>query len=372
MSFLTSQLKHVVIIGDGLRASLAAAYLAARCVPSGCAVRVLSTRAGTVETGPVIARPNIRRLHQLLRITEQELIQSAEGQYLYALSLSNGVALPFSKYGQAYKGVNFAQIWARLNHEGAPKPLAHYNISLRIGKAKRIPSSMEVEVGYQFSRPAYDGLLREHAKRHGARFESELCLDVCVADGDEKMSAIKTAQGAFTPDCIIDVRAPNDSAEDRSIGRRESGWRGNVLDVPLQTGFAGLELFTLQSALQRMSDFMPDKSFNPHERAEMTRLARAEQSHILDMTALLDSSADFEVTRPSLQRKINVFKSHGRIVREDYEVFSASEWRAALMSQGHKPTYYNRLLDGFSLEELKAHADYVETAIDQAMLELDL
>jgi hypothetical protein len=363
----THPIKSIVIIGDGLRASLAAACLAARCGPSGTRITVVPSSEDFEDQGEVLLRPNIRHVHQLLKIPETHILQAAQGRPLYAVDVeceTGTVVLPFGPYGQAYKGVSFLHQIMSVSHresgEGLRKTLSKYNVNIALhNMGTSLPFIEKLDFGYRFSRLNYGVMLQNFAQNLGASFTQAPFKAAQTEGANHRVHTIVTEDRAFQVDCVIDVRSLESDAA--------RGWRGNSLYIDSASTLPGLEIYNLQSAIELMSDFMPDKRFNSHELSEFNRVMRIKEGLIEDMDILLNQGLGAIQTRPALRRKVNVFSKLGRTPTEDYEVFSPPEWEAALLSSGLVPQEYSRLADAFPADELSAHIKSVE-ANTQAVL----
>ena len=353
-------LKRIIIIGDGLRAALPAAYLAARCGASGTQIQVIPSGEDVIDTGAVFARPNIRHLHQLLKIPEAQILGPAQGQRAYAMDVrygSSDLVTPFGVYGRAHKGAAFSHLHMRLAQLQSIPDLQHYNINLRLhALGARAPFLPKADFGYVFPRPIYAALLRHYAQANGAVFMTSPFVSVNEKGRSGHIKSVKTTDGNIIADCIIDV-TPSGMADQF----KPAAWQGNVLHISADNDWPGIELYRLQAAMERLSDFMPDQNFNAYELAEYNRLTDLEGERISDMRAFVAKGLMAGEARPALQRKTHLFLARGRIPLEDYEVFTVPEWRAAFMSKGLKPKYYDRLADVLSEPELQ---NYV-TSLDK-------
>ena len=358
----SNALKRIVIIGDGLRAALPAAYLAARCGASGSQIQVIPSCEGAIDTGMVSARPNIRHLHQLLKIPEVQILGPAQGQRAYAMDVNlgrSGLITPFGAYGRAHKGAAFSHLHTRLSQLQSVPDLQHYNINLRLhALGAKAPFLPKADFGYVFPRPVYAALLRHHAQAKGAVFMNSSFVSVNKKGSSDYIESVKTTHGNIISDCVIDV-----TLSGKADQVKPAAWHGNCLHINLDDDWPGIELYRLQAAMERLSDFMPDQSFNTHELAEYNRLAQLEGERISDMRAFVTKGLMAGEARTTLQRKIDLFLARGRIPLEDYEVFTAPEWRAAFMSQGLKPKYYDRLADVLSESELRNYVTLLDKDI---------
>ena len=65
----------------------------------------------------------------------------------------------------------------------------------------------------------------------------------------------------------------------------------------------------------------------------------------------------------SLQGKIELFASHGRILRENEELFPEDSWLQVMIGQGLQPRRYNPVVDQRSLEEIAGFLDNTQRVI---------
>ena len=359
---MTKPIKSIAIIGDGLRAALPAAYLAARCGSPDVRITVIPSQAQSQDQGHIMTRPNIRRLHQLLKIPEKHILGPAKGRRLYAAKMESKtgvVALPFGPYGKPYNGVSFLhQILCLNRNNSAPnllKPISDYNLNLVLQSlGDDVPFVADAEFGYKFPRSNYGKMLEHYARNLGAIFAKTPFQELQRDSLSGRVQAVKIAGSLVEVDCVVDVM---------SLTENVSGWRQNILYSPHCNALPGIELYTLQAAMDRMSAFMPDTGFHRAELAEYNRVTELENQRIGDMEILLQQGKQGAKGRPALARKVDVFAQRGRIPTEDYEVFTGSEWMAAFMSVGLVPKHYDRLADAFPAEDLQTHIEKVEKAI---------
>lgn len=362
MSSPAKALCNIVIVGDGLRAALCASYLSVRCGQSGTRIHIVPSGEARADIGDVFARPNIRHLHQLLKIPEKQIVGPAQARRAYAVDINidkRKVTTPFGAYGNPYKGVAFVHLHRRLAQIQSLPPLDYYNLNLRLqALGPRPPFFPKAEFGYIFPRESYTRLLRHYAKAYGASFLSSSFVKAVREAGTGFIQTVKTAEEIIATDCVIDV-----TPSAKVGGTQQAGWNGNCLYISIDNDWPGIELFRLQAAMERMSNFMPDQSFNAFETGEYNRLTTLEGERIEDMRAFGAQGVEAGKMRPELQRKIDVFSNRGRIPSEDYEVFSPPEWRAAFMSKGLIPKHYDRLADVLSETELKDYINILDKSI---------
>ncbi|PND36603.1 tryptophan halogenase [Paucibacter aquatile] len=153
-------------------------------------------------------------------------------------------------------------------------------------------------------------------------------------------------------------------AEARSIrfqpGRRHQAWHQNCLAVGLSGGFLepleSTSIHLIQTALARLMSFFPHGGLDAADIAEYNRQTQFEYERIRDFIILhykataRDDSPFWNHCRQmavpeTLQRKIDLFCSNGRIVREADELFAELSWLQVMNGQGLQPRGYHPLAE---------------------------
>jgi tryptophan 7-halogenase len=165
-------------------------------------------------------------------------------------------------------------------------------------------------------------------------------------------------------------------AEPRPIrfttGMRKQAWNKNVVSIGLASGFMepleSTSIHLIQSSIQRVIDYFPDRGFNPVDIAEYNRQSRFEYERIRDFIILhykLNQRDDSPFWREcaamsvpdSLAHKIELFRTHGRMVRIDNELFTEFSWLQVFEGQNLAPQAYHPLVD---LQSEDSIAQYLE------------
>ncbi|HEX7643752.1 MAG TPA: tryptophan halogenase family protein [Burkholderiaceae bacterium] len=135
-------------------------------------------------------------------------------------------------------------------------------------------------------------------------------------------------------------------------GKRKKMWLKNCVAIGLSGGFLepleSTSIHMVQSAIARLVEYFPDKAFARADIDTYNRQADFEYERIRDFlilhykqTGRTDSPFwDYcrEMSVPdSLRERIALFKSHGRLIRENNELFSEENWLQVLMGQGVRP-----------------------------------
>ncbi len=153
-------------------------------------------------------------------------------------------------------------------------------------------------------------------------------------------------------------------AEPRTLkfvtGMRKQCWNRNVVAIGLASGFMepleSTSIHLIQTAIARLIDFFPSRGFSPVDIDTYNRLSRFEYESIRDFIILhyhlnqRTDSAFWTACRemavpPTLQAKLALFGTHGRIVRENNELFAEVAWMQVMLGQGLQPQGYHPLVD---------------------------
>ncbi|MBV8035771.1 tryptophan halogenase family protein [Roseateles sp.] len=156
-------------------------------------------------------------------------------------------------------------------------------------------------------------------------------------------------------------------------GMRRLAWNRNVIAIGLASGFLepleSTSIHLIQSAIQQLIDFFPDRGFNEADIAQFNRDSRFHYERIRDFVILhyhLNQRDDSEFWRDcahmgipqTLQDKMDLFRSHGRIVRVDNELFSEVGWLQVMEGQNLRPQRHHPLAE---LQSEQATFDYLES-----------
>jgi len=164
-----------------------------------------------------------------------------------------------------------------------------------------------------------------------------------------------------------------------TTGKRRKAWSHNVVALGLSSGFLepleSTSIHLIQNGIARLLALFPDREISPLEREEYNR----------GMGELIDDVRDFiilhykatqredtpfwrrvramEVPEP-LQRKMELWRLHGRIFREGAELFGTTSWVAVMLGQNLWPDRYDPIAD--SLDEDKVAAAMAQMRADYA------
>ena len=152
-------------------------------------------------------------------------------------------------------------------------------------------------------------------------------------------------------------------------GRRKKSWNKNVVAIGLSAGFMepleSQSIHLIQVGISRLLAMFPDKRFEQPDIDRYNRVMQFEYEKIRDFLILHFNATqrndtpywDYlrEMPIPDyLADKIAVFKSYGRVFRENEELFNDTSWFAVMIGQGLEPRGHDPMADVMSDDELRA------------------
>lgn len=175
-------------------------------------------------------------------------------------------------------------------------------------------------------------------------------------------------------------------AEPRTLrfttGMRRLGWNRNVVAVGLASGFIepleSTSIHLIQTAIARLVEFFPSTGFHQADIDEYNAQSRFEFERIRDFIILhyhLNDRVDSafwtmcrEMPIPeTLQSKLRLYKSSGRIVRFNNELFSEVAWLQVMHGQGLHPEGHHALAELPGEADTGAYLEGVRKVIAQCV-----
>jgi len=168
-------------------------------------------------------------------------------------------------------------------------------------------------------------------------------------------------------------------------GKRKSPWIKNCVAIGLSAGFleplesTGLQL--VQASIDRLLSLFPSTDFHQADIDAYNRYAEAEIEQIRDFIILhykQTERTDSPFWRycqnmdipESLQRKLDLYSSSGRIIRESSELFSEISWLSVLNGQGVMPKTYHPLVDNATSEQINDQLSKMKGIVKQCAANL--
>ena len=135
-------------------------------------------------------------------------------------------------------------------------------------------------------------------------------------------------------------------------GMRRLAWHENVVAIGLASGFLepleSTSIHLIQQGIQQLIDFFPDRGFSPADVAEFNRANRFHYERIRDFIILhyhlnqRDDSPFWQACAAmavpeTLREKMDLYRSRGRVVRRDNELFAEVGWIQVMEGQNLHP-----------------------------------
>ncbi|MGB8855832.1 MAG: tryptophan halogenase family protein [Burkholderiales bacterium] len=167
-----------------------------------------------------------------------------------------------------------------------------------------------------------------------------------------------------------------------NTGKRKKIWNRNCVAIGLASGFLepleSTSIHLIQSTISRLIKFFPDKKFNQSDIDEFNRQADFEMEKIRDFIILhykLTERTDspfwnycrtMDVPK-SLQQKMDLYRTSGRIYRDGTELFAEVAWLQVMHGQGIRPAAYHPLVDLLSGQEIAEYLASVQDVIKKCV-----
>lgn len=165
-------------------------------------------------------------------------------------------------------------------------------------------------------------------------------------------------------------------------GRRKETWYKNCVAIGLASGFfepiESTNIHLIQTAISRLIRLLPAMGFQQAEIDEYNKQTQVEYERIRDFIILhykatqRDDSAFWNHCRnmeipETLQHKIDLFSSNGRVFRDGNELFGDVSWVQVMHGQGIRPNGYNPLVDMRSKAEIAEYLASIELVIQKCV-----
>jgi tryptophan halogenase len=163
-----------------------------------------------------------------------------------------------------------------------------------------------------------------------------------------------------------------------NTGRRRQFWVKNCIAVGLSSGFLepleSTSIHLIHTAISRLINFFPHAGFDEVDIDEYNRLTHWEYERIRDFLVLhykateRNDSEFWNYCRTmdvpeTLQRKMDLFRSNGRIFRDGLELFAEASWLQVMVGQRVVPRGYHPFADLRPEAEVAAYVDNVRQVI---------
>jgi tryptophan halogenase len=163
-------------------------------------------------------------------------------------------------------------------------------------------------------------------------------------------------------------------------GRRKKAWNKNVVSLGLSAGFLepleSTSIHLIQRGIAMLLKFFPDRNFEQADIDRYNKISDFEFGRVRDFLLLHYTQTErkgpfWDYCRnipfpDSLQEKVDLFRSHGRILREDTELFPVMSWMFVMIGQGIIPRGYDPLADSLNPDKIAANLDDIRAVVKKA------
>jgi tryptophan halogenase len=161
-------------------------------------------------------------------------------------------------------------------------------------------------------------------------------------------------------------------------GKRKKAWNKNVVSLGLASGFIepleSTSIHLVQMGIAHLLTFFPSAGFDQIDIDEYNRVMSQEYDWVRDFIILHYKATErtdtpfwnycrtMEVPE-TLQRRMDLFRSHGRVLREGNELFTKVSWLQVMHGQRIRPQAHHPLASELPENEIQTYLDEVEGVI---------
>lgn len=149
-------------------------------------------------------------------------------------------------------------------------------------------------------------------------------------------------------------------------GRRKKAWNKNCVALGLSSGFLepleATSIHLIQRGIAMLLKFFPNRDFETADIERYNKIFEFELGRVRDFLLMHYANTeragafwDYCRTLPltdSLKEKIELFKSYGRILREDTDLFPVQSWLSVMIGQAIVPRSHDPLVDGLDARKI--------------------
>jgi tryptophan halogenase len=161
-------------------------------------------------------------------------------------------------------------------------------------------------------------------------------------------------------------------------GRRKLSWNRNCVAIGLSSGFLepleSTSIHLIHRGIAMLLKYFPDRNFKSADIDRYNKIFAFEYERIRDFLLLhykMTERDDSEFWRhcrnlpvpDSLSERIELFRSYGRVLREDNELFPVQSWQYVLLGQGVMPGGYDPLADTLDPQQVKKNLEDIRAVV---------
>jgi len=167
-------------------------------------------------------------------------------------------------------------------------------------------------------------------------------------------------------------------------GRRKAAWSRNVVALGLAAGFLepleATSIHLIQRGVAMLLKFFPDRDFEVADIDRYNRTLESEFARVRDFLLMHYSQTERTGSfwrhcrgmplTDGLREKLELFQSHGRIFREETELFPVLSWLSVLVGQNVIPRRYDPLVDGLDPRKVQSRLDELRSSVRSCVEEM--
>lgn len=207
--------KRVVVTGSGIAPAMAAIAIRRAFARGGVEVEWVETPDMGSPHRTVSGLPNLRAFHRLLRVSESEVLEPANGCFALArhyAGFSPGLDWwhSYGPIGRPFQSLPFAQYWIKAHGAGMPAAFDHFGREAVACRNGRIwlsdgPSGAAVAYGYHLDAAGYAALVHARALKEGVTIVRDAVPAAVVERG--RVSAVRLSSGRrIAGDLFVDAQ----------------------------------------------------------------------------------------------------------------------------------------------------------------------
>jgi tryptophan halogenase len=162
-----------------------------------------------------------------------------------------------------------------------------------------------------------------------------------------------------------------------SPGRRLRAWSKNCVALGLSSGFLepleATSIHLIQRGIAMLLKFFPSRHFEAADIERYNKTLELEFGRVRDFLLLHYTQTEREGAfwshcreiplTESLRERISLFRGHGRILREDAEIFPIQSWLSVMIGQNITPRGYDPMTDSLAPAKIAAKLDEIREAV---------
>jgi tryptophan 7-halogenase len=162
-------------------------------------------------------------------------------------------------------------------------------------------------------------------------------------------------------------------------GRRRKAWNRNCVSLGLAAGFLepleATSIHLIQRGIAMLLKFFPNRDFAPADIERYNRILEFEFGRVRDFLLMHYSLTEREGAfwdhcrnappTDSLREKLELFRSHGRILREDTELFPVLSWLSVMIGQHVIPKSYDPMADTLNPQKVLERLNEIRATVER-------